>query len=181
MTDRKKIEKAFGLDMPFEQALERFANVTKEEIEAEGLPATELIPEGHSQHVLFKGHDIRKVFHAGEWWFSVVDVVAALTESSNPRRYWSDLKRQISEKEGVSQLYEEIVQLKMPSSDGKEYATDAVNTETLFRVIQSIPSARAEPFKRWLARVGYERIQEIQNPRDRDQTRDHDLPDSGTH
>jgi DNA-damage-inducible protein D len=162
--DRKKYEKALGLDMPFEEALERFAKVTKEEIEAEDLPETELIPEGQAQQVLFKGRGIRKVFHDGEWFWSVIDVIEALTESSNPSRYWSDLKRQMIGKQGFSQSYGKIVRLKMPSSDGKNYETEAADTETLFRIIQSVPSPRAEPLKRWLARVGYERIQEIQNP-----------------
>ncbi len=162
--DHKPIERAFGLDMPFEQALERFAKVTKEELQENGAASLSVIPEGETQCVMFKGAEIRKIFHANEWYFSVVDVVAALTDSTNPRRYWSDLKRQMSEKEGAFQLYEEIVQLKMPAPDGKDRETDAVNTESLFRVIQSIPSPKAEPFKRWLAKVAYERIQEIQNP-----------------
>ncbi|NGX59873.1 MAG: hypothetical protein KR126chlam3_01033 [Chlamydiae bacterium] len=87
-----------------------------------------------------------------------------LTDSSNPRRYWSDLKKKLTEDEGFSQLYEKIVQLKMESADGKRYPTDTANTEILFRIIQSIPSPKAEPFKRWLAKVGYERIQEIEGP-----------------
>jgi DNA-damage-inducible protein D len=163
--DRGDIEKVFGLEMPLEEALDRFAKATTEEIlDADRLPETELIPEGQAQNVLFKGHDIRKVFHDGEWWFSVVDVVEAITESPRARKYWSDLKRQIIEKEGGSELSAKIGQLKMPSDDGKDYVTDAATAETLFRIIQSIRSPRAEPFKRWLAKVGYERIQEIQNP-----------------
>jgi DNA-damage-inducible protein D len=93
-----------------------------------------------------------------------VNILKAVTETERPRQYWSDLKTQLSETEDFSELYDKIVQLKMPSPDGKKYATDAVNVETLFRVVQSIPSKQAEPFKRWLAKVGYERIQEIQNP-----------------
>ena len=112
----------------------------------------------------FKGVQIRKVFHESEWWFSAVDVIEALTGSPNPRRYWSDLKRQMADKEGFYELYDAIVQLKMPRADGKMYETDAINPETVFRVIQSIPSPRAEPFKRWLARVAYERVLEIQDP-----------------
>ena len=91
-----------------------------------------------------------------EWYFSVVDVVAVLTESENPRRYWSDLKRKLA-KEG-SQLYAEIVQLKMLSSDGKYYKTDVATTQQLFRLIQSIPSPKAEPFKLWMAQVAKERL-----------------------
>ena len=91
-------------------------------------------------------------------------MIEAITETDRPRQYWSDLKRQLSEKEGFTELYDNFVQLKMPSTDGKMRETDAVNVETLFRIVQSIPSAKAEPFKKWLAKVGYERIQEIQNP-----------------
>lgn len=113
---------------------------------------------------VFKGKNIRRVFHQDEWFFSVVDVVGALTDSENPRRYWSDLKHKLSEEEGFFQLYEKIVQLKILSSDGKKYDTDTANVETLFRIIQSIPSPKAEPFKRWLAKVGFERVQEIEDP-----------------
>jgi DNA-damage-inducible protein D len=164
--DDKKIEKKFGLDIPFSEAIQRFSNVTREELEeAARKDADEtLVPEGAIETVPFKGVTVRKTLHRGEWWFSIVDVCEALTGSSNPRRYWSDLKRQIAEKEGFSELYEEIVQLGMPGSDNKIYKTDAANPETLFRIIQSIPSPRAEPFKRWLARVAYERIQEVQDP-----------------
>ena len=114
--------------------------------------------------VVFEDKKIRRAFHNGEWHFSIVDVIEVLVESSTPRRYWSDLKRQLAESEGFVQLYEKIVQLKLESSDGKKYETDTANTETLFRIIQSIPAPKAEPFKRWLAKVGYERIQEIEDP-----------------
>ena len=164
MSGEKKYEEAFGLDMPFDEALERFADVTKEEIASDPNASTDIVPEGQLELVPFKKHEIRRVLRDDEWWFSVVDVVAALTDSSRPQRYWTDLKRQLSEKEGFYELYEDIVQLPMPGADGKMYATDAVTTEALLRIIQSIPSPRAEPFKRWLAKVGYERIQEIQDP-----------------
>ncbi len=114
--------------------------------------------------VLFKEQKIRRVWHNEEWFFSVVDVVGALTDSNNARRYWSDLKRQLTEKEDYSELYEKIVQLKLLAPDGKLRETDCANTESLLRIIQSIPSPKAEPFKQWLAKVGYERIQEIENP-----------------
>ena len=114
--------------------------------------------------VVFKEKSIRRILHDHEWFFSIADVVAALTDSSNPRRYWSDLKSQLHDKEGFFELYGKIVQLKLESSDGKKYETDCANTETLFRIIQSIPSPKAEPFKRWLAKVGYERVQEIEDP-----------------
>ena len=112
--------------------------------------------------VVFQDKKIRRIQQNGEWFFSVVDVIEVLTDSSNPRRYWSDLKIKIKE-EGF-ELYEKIVQLKLVSSDGKRYETDCANTATLLRLIQSIPSPKAEPFKLWLAQVGYERIQEIENP-----------------
>jgi len=160
----KKYDEKFGLDMEFEEALERYASASKEEMEQAKSKAVDLIPEGEAQMVMFRGAEIRKVLHKDEWWFSVIDVVGAISESTNPRRYWSDLKRQLAETEGFSELYDNIVQLPMPSNDGKMYETDACNTETLLRVVQSMKSPKAEPFKRWLAKVGYERIQEIQNP-----------------
>ncbi|MFZ3383812.1 MAG: Bro-N domain-containing protein [Candidatus Methanoperedens sp.] len=112
--------------------------------------------------VVFEGTKIRRTWHDEQWYFSVTDVVGILTDSSIPRRYWSDLKARLEE-EGF-ELYDKIVQLKLPSSDGKKYETDCANTESMFRIIQSIPSPKAEPFKRWLAKVGYERVQEIEDP-----------------
>ena len=97
-----------------------------------------------------------------EWYFSIIDVIAVLTDSDNPRRYWSDLKRRLA-KEG-SQLYAEIVQLKLPAEDGKMRLTDVANTEQLFRLIQSIPSPKAEPFKLWMAQVAKERLDQMQDP-----------------
>jgi hypothetical protein len=97
-----------------------------------------------------------------EWLFSIVDVIEVLAGTDNPRRYWSDLKRKM--KAEGSQLYEKIVQLKLLSSDGKRYNTDVANTEQLLRIIQSIPSPKAEPFKQWLAQVGRERIEETIDP-----------------
>jgi len=117
-----------------------------------------------SKIAIFKGKQIRKTIHQGEWYFSIIDIIAVLTESQNPRRYWSDLKIQLSENEGFGQLYGKIVQLKLVAPDGKMRETDTANTETIFRIIQSIPSSKAEPFKRWLAKIGYERIQEIEDP-----------------
>src|SRR3989339_760959 len=112
---------------------------------------------------LFKGRQIRKIFYQNEWWFSVVDVIEALTETERPRKYWSDLKKKLIA-EGYSELSENIGQLKLPSADGKFYETDCANAESIFRLIQSIPSPKAEPFKMWLAKVGYERVQEIEDP-----------------
>ncbi len=115
---------------------------------------------------LFEGNQIRSVWdnEQDEWYFSVVDVVAVLTESANPRRYWSDLKRKLQVEEGANELYEKIVQLKFKSSDGKMYKTDATDMQGIFRIIQSIPSPKAEPFKLWLAQIGKERIDEIIDP-----------------
>ena len=122
------------------------------------------VEQGESQLVLFDGISIRKVFHDNEWRFAVVDIIAALTGSERPRKYWNDLRVKLFRDEGFTELSDKIGQLKMQSSDGKFYLTDTVNVETALRVIQSIPSRKAEPFKRWLAQVGYERIQEIQDP-----------------
>jgi DNA-damage-inducible protein D len=112
---------------------------------------------------VFKGKDIRRVLLNDVWWFSVIDVIAVLTDSENARDYWYKMK--IREKnEAQIQLSTFCRQLKLMSSDGKKYATDCANTEGIFRIIQSIPSPKAEPFKRWLARVGKERLDEIENP-----------------
>lgn len=113
---------------------------------------------------VFEDKQIRRIFHNGEWYFSVIDIVSVLTGSANARRYWFELKRNLIENEGFTKLYEKIVQLKLEASDGKMRETDTANTEIIFRIIQSIPSPKAEPFKRWLAKVGYERIQEIEDP-----------------
>jgi hypothetical protein len=112
---------------------------------------------------VFKGKQVRRVFYKNEWYFSVVDIVAALTDSENPRNYWNMMKSRELKASGI-QLSTFCVQLKLTSSDGKSYETDTVNTEAAFRIIQSIPSPKAEPFKRWLAKVGYERVQEIEDP-----------------
>jgi hypothetical protein len=113
--------------------------------------------------VVFQDKKIRRKQHNGEWYFSVVDVVAALTESPDAKDYWYRLKKRELESGGV-ELSTFCRQLKLLSSDGKYYSTDCANTESMFRIIQSIPSPKAEPFKLWLARVGYERVQEIENP-----------------
>ena len=114
---------------------------------------------------LFEDQKIRTAWDAEreEWYFSIIDVISVLTGTANPRRYWSDLKRKLKA-EGANELYEKIVQLKMLSSDGKRYKTDVANTEQLLRIIQSIPSPKAEPFKAWLAMVGKERIEETIDP-----------------
>jgi DNA-damage-inducible protein D len=119
--------------------------------------------ESKDAMVVFQGKNIRRVWHDDEWWFSVVDIVGALTDSVDSKDYWYRLKKRESESSGT-ELSTFCRQLKLPSADGKYYETDCANTEGLFRIIQSIPSPKAEPFKLWLAKVGYERIQEIENP-----------------
>ena len=114
---------------------------------------------------LFEDSKIRSIWDEKEeqWYFSVVDVVAVLTESVNPRDYWFKMKKRVHSEDGI-ELSTICRQLKMQSADGKFYNTDAANVKALLRIIQSIPSPKAEPFKQWLAQVGYERILEIENP-----------------
>lgn len=114
---------------------------------------------------LFEDKQIRTMWNEEqeEWYFSIVDVISVLTGTDNPRRYWSDLKRKLKV-EGAVEVYEKIVQLKMIASDGKKRLTDVANTEQLLRIIQSVPSPKAEPFKSWLAMVGRERIEETIDP-----------------
>ncbi|MGH2486043.1 MAG: BRO-N domain-containing protein, partial [Ktedonobacterales bacterium] len=107
---------------------------------------------------------IRRVWHDDRWYFAIIDVIGMLTESQIPRRYWTDMKRRLGDVEGFSEVYAKCVQLKMLAADGKQRLTDAADTETLLRIIQSVPSPKAEPFKRWLARVGTERLEEAENP-----------------
>lgn len=113
---------------------------------------------------IFENKEIRRIWDGEKelWYFSIIDIVEILTGSSIPKRYWSDLKRKLAD-EG-SQLYEKIVQLKFIANDGKYYLSDAADTETLLRLIQSVPSPKVEPIKIWLARVGYERIEETEDP-----------------
>lgn len=113
--------------------------------------------------VVFKNKEIRRILHNDEWHFAVVDVVAALTDSDKPRDYWYRMKKRELESAGF-ELSTLCRQLKLESTDGKKYQTEMANTEGLFRIIQAIPSSKAEPFKRWLAKVGYERVQEIEDP-----------------
>lgn len=112
---------------------------------------------------LFRGRKIRKTIFDNEWWFSVTDVIAALTDSVNARDYWFKMKIRVKGEDGI-ELSTNCRQLKLLAPDGKMRETDCANTETIFRIIQSIPSPKAEPFKMWLARVGYERVKEIEDP-----------------
>jgi prophage antirepressor-like protein len=118
--------------------------------------------ETHGAIVLFNAQKIRRTWYQGAWWFSVVDVAGALTESPDPGAYWRKLKQRLKGED--SEVVTFCHDLKLEAADGKKYKTDCANTESLLRIIQSIPSPKAEPFKRWLAKVGYERIQEIENP-----------------
>ena len=115
---------------------------------------------------LFEGNKIRSSWdqEKEEFYFSIIDIIEILTDSKNPRRYWSDLKRKMKDEEGADQLYENIVQLKLKSSDGKMRKTDVADMQGIFRIIQSITSPKAEPFKIWLAEVGKERIDETIDP-----------------
>ena len=114
----------------------------------------------------FDGAAIRRVYDESTdtWWFSVIDIVQVLTDSNNARRYWSDLKRKLAQEAGSEQPYAEIVQFKLPSADGKQRETDCASAQTLLRLVQSIPNPKAEPIKLWLAKVGYERMQELADP-----------------
>jgi len=112
---------------------------------------------------LFKGKKIRKTLYKSEWWFSVIDVIEALTDSAQPSKYWTAMKARVQSEEEF-QPSTICRQLRLLAEDGKMRETDCADTEGIFRIIQSIPSPKAEPFKRWLAKVGYERVQEIENP-----------------
>lgn len=112
---------------------------------------------------IFQKKEIRKIIYKNEWWFSVIDIIEVLAETERPRKYWNDLKQKLID-EGYFEVSEKIGQLKLLASDGKKYLTDCANTETIFRIIQAIPSPKAEPFKRWLAKVGYEHVKEIEDP-----------------
>lgn len=118
-----------------------------------------------TQIKLFEEKKVRYVWNEKEqqWYFSVIDVVEVFTESVNPRDYWFKMKKRVHSEDGI-ELSTICRQLKLLSSDGKRYSTDCANVKSLLRIIQSIPSPKAEPFKQWLAQVGYERMQEIENP-----------------
>lgn len=123
----------------------------------------ELPRESQGKMIVFGAKEIRRRFVEGEWYFSVVDIIGALTDSVAPAKYWDAMKRREKASSGVdlSTLCRKVA---LTGADGKTYRSEAVNTENAFRLIQSIPSPKAEPFKQWLAKVGYERVQEIENP-----------------
>ena len=112
---------------------------------------------------LFEQNQLRRVWHKGEWYYSVTDVIAILTDSTNPRVYWANLKAR-AKSEGFDEALVQIEALKLKSLDGRFRLTDTANRQTLLRIIQSIPSSKAEPFRLWLAQVGEERFEEIENP-----------------
>lgn len=112
--------------------------------------------------IVFESNQVRRIWHNDQWYFSVVDVCGILTESPDPRKYWSVLKTRLKQEGNEPTTI--CSQLKMQANDGKMRLMDCADTEGLFRIIQSIPSPKAEPFKQWLAKVGYERVQEIENP-----------------
>lgn len=119
--------------------------------------------DSRNKMIVFGANKIRRIWHDEQWFFSIVDIIGALTDSDNPRDYWYRMKQREQEASGI-ELSTLCRQLKLTSADGKTYKTDCVNTEAAFRIIQSVPSPKAEPFKRWLAEVGYQRVQEIENP-----------------
>ena len=130
------------------------------------------MPEQRYQIILFEDKNIRRIWHEDEWFYSVVDFVGILTDSDRPRKYWADMKKrepQLSADFGQLEIENKKLsticrQLKLLSSDGKKYKTDCANNEGLLRIIQSVPSKKAEPIKLWLAQVGRERLEEMQNP-----------------
>lgn len=120
--------------------------------------------EKNSKLALFEQKQIRRVWHKGEWYYSITDVISILTDSKQPRAYWGMLKNRAKAEEGFDEALVQIEQLKLKSPDGRFRFTDTANRQTLLRIIQSIPSPRAEPFRLWLARVGEERFEEIEHP-----------------
>lgn len=114
--------------------------------------------------VVFQEQEIRRVWHNEEWYYSIIDVIEVLTDSPQPSRYWNELRAKMQQESHNDELFANTEKLKMKSLDGKMRKTDSANMQSIFRIIQSIPSPKAEPFKQWLAKVGHERIQEIENP-----------------
>lgn len=119
--------------------------------------------EQKNKIILFQDRKIRRIWREDEWYFSVIDIVGVLTDSASPRDYWYKMKIRVKTEDGFEPSTV-CRQFKMEAPDGKQRKTDCANTEGILRIIQSIPSPKAEPFKRWLAKVGYERVQEIENP-----------------
>ncbi len=116
----------------------------------------------NSNIALLNGVTIRKIWHNDKWFFSVIDIIEILTDTSNPSRYWQDLKRKSAKLEG--QLYDKIVKFKFLAPDGRMRPTECADTEGVLRILMSVPSPKAEPFRLWLAKVGEERLEEMENP-----------------
>lgn len=146
-------------------SVEELVNQVSQTTNVKSVDVNELnkFENGEVQTNLFKEYEIRKILHDDEWFYSIIDVVGAITESENSRDYWYRLKSRMDNEENA-QLSTICRQLKLPAKDGKIRVTDCSNIEGLFRIIQSVPSPNAEPFKKWLAKTGYERILENQNP-----------------
>lgn len=123
----------------------------------------QLPSDSQGKIIVFGAKQIRRDWVDGQWYFSVIDIVGALSDSASPPKYWDAMKRREKASSGVD-LSTFCRKVKLTGADGKTYASEAVNTEAAFRIIQSIPSPKAEPFKRWLAKIGYQRVQEIENP-----------------
>jgi hypothetical protein len=158
-----KITDKLGFGRPMQEAVERFKEITKAELEAEKRIAPPVV-DGELDLIAFRGAEIRRVCHNDEWWYSITDVIGALVGTERSSKYWADLKTKLTDEEGFFELSDEIGKLPLPGADGKNRPAEVATPETLFRIIQSIPSPKAEPIKRWLAKVGYERIQEWQDP-----------------
>ena len=120
--------------------------------------------EQNNKIVLFQEKAIRRIWHKETWFFSIVDVIAVLTDSTQPSRYWNDLKKKLTKNEGAGQVFDKIEKVKFVGLDNKSYPSDGGDRQTILRLIMSVPSPKAEPFKQWMAQVGEERIQEIENP-----------------
>jgi prophage antirepressor-like protein len=163
MADNEKFDETFGVDMPLGEARQRFAKATLEDIDdMTNLPLP--IPEGEMEMLLFKGAEVRRICHNDEWWYSVVDVIGAVVGTERASQHWHELKAQLVDKEGFSDLSQKIGKLPLLGSDGKNRNSEVATIETMFRLIQSLSVPGAERIKRWLAKVGYERIQEWQDP-----------------
>jgi hypothetical protein len=163
MDKKQPFEELSAADMSLQEAIGRFTKIRRNEVADNIDIQFSLFEEGYSEISLFQGTEIRKVFHENEWFYSIIDIVTIITGTEQPTRYWNELKHQLENVEKL-ELFGKTEKLKVVAQDGKLRPTECADAETIFRIIQSIPSPKAEPFKRWFAKVAYERIQEIQNP-----------------
>lgn len=164
MANDKSYDEEFGVNVPLDVARAQFGKDIQEDLVENGVVAGDLVPDGTVEIFPFKDRQIRRVCQSGEWLFSIVDVIGAVTESDRPSKYWSDLKAKMIREEGFGDISENIGNIPLPLPDGRMRPGDVANAEVLFRIIQSVRSPKAEPIKRWLAKVAYERIQETQDP-----------------